>query len=457
LTTEYKNNRQKLEYVCPSGHRGSIKWSHFKDGHRCGMCAGNKKLSIEFVRLNFYNAGYELISDTYVNSSSKLKYRCPNGHEHSMSWNNWYMGCRCPDCSLELVKSKLKLDYAFIKESFEKEGYKLLSDSYENAFKKLYFVCPNGHASSIIWNSWQRGSRCEKCFESRSEAEIDLSNFIKGLGFEILENNRTLIAPYELDIVIPSKKIAIEYCGLYWHSELAGKDRRYHLNKLKECEKKGYRLITVFEDEYVFMKKMVRSKLKMLLGCSDDIVVYGRNCTVKPVSYKEACEFCNNNHLQKYASASVKLGAFYEDDLIAVATFSKPSISKGHYNNKHEGVWELSRFCSMIGYRVIGIFSKLLKYFEKNYEWSCIFSYADRRWSMGNVYYKTGFSLKNTVQPNYWYFTGQKRIHRFKLRKSVCSLGCADKTEWELRKHQGYNRVWDCGNLKFEKFNLFNL
>jgi len=133
-------------------------------------------------------------------------------------------------------------------------------------------------------------------------------------------------------------------------------------------------------------------------------------------------------------------------------TFSKPSLSKGQ-SSYDEGIWELSRFCSKLNYKVIGVASKLLSYFKKNYDWIQIFSYADRRWSTGNLYTQIGFKLVGNTKPNYWYFANGsiERYHRFALRKK--SDEPKDITEWELRKAQGWNRIWDCGNLKYVMYN----
>jgi hypothetical protein len=98
---------------------------------------------------------------------------------------------------------------------------------------------------------------------------------------------------------------------------------------------------------------------------------------------------------------------------------------------------------------VLGGASKLLKYFERNYDWSKIISYADRRWSVGNVYDKLGFDLTGVTKPNYWYIKDQKRLHRFNLRKKYEDP--KNLTEWQIRQSQGWNRIWDCGNLRYEK------
>jgi len=114
-------------------------------------------------------------------------------------------------------------------------------------------------------------------------------------------------------------------------------------------------------------------------------------------------------------------------------TFSKGNIAKG--SKAVEGIWELNRFCSNYNYRVVGAAGKLLEYFKKNYDWKEIFSYADRRWSNGNLYKQLGFELIGTTKPNYWYIISYKRIHRFNLRKRPDEP--KDIPEWILRLQEG--------------------
>ena len=105
LTTVYINNDQKLEYICPMGHRGSTSWSNWssKASNRCGICANNIKLTIEFIREEFAKEGYVLLSTEYINNRTKLKYRCKHGHTHYTTWGDWVDGCRCPTCWSESI------------------------------------------------------------------------------------------------------------------------------------------------------------------------------------------------------------------------------------------------------------------------------------------------------------------------------------------------------------------
>ena len=171
-----------------------------------------------------------------------------------------------------------------------------------------------------------------------------------------------------------------------------------------------------------------------------------RKCKIKEIDSKSKNEFLEKYHLQGSDRSSIKLGSFYENKLVAVMTFSKGSIAKG--SKAQEGVWELNRFCTNYEYHIPGIASKLLTHFKRNYEWKEIFSYADRRWSQGDVYYKLGFELEKETAPNYWYVKGIERIHRFNLRKRPDEP--KDIPERVLRAEEGYLRIWDYGHLKFK-------
>lgn len=122
-----------------------------------------KKLTYEFVKSQFEKENYKLLSDKYTNAHSKLKCICPNGHEYSVAWNKWQQKRRCPYCFNNKIGKIKRLDFNIIKNSFEKEGYTLLTKKYKNAHQKLKYICPKKHEHSISWNAWQRGKRCPYC------------------------------------------------------------------------------------------------------------------------------------------------------------------------------------------------------------------------------------------------------------------------------------------------------
>jgi len=144
-----------------------------------------------------------------------------------MQWTVFYRTKDCPVCRINRRNKMFRKDFLFIEESFEREGYRLISTEYSNAFTRLIYICPNGHEHSIRWNDWQQGIRCPYCSHSVSSGESEVTEFLKLYFDTVISRDRKIVSPYELDIVIPLKKLAIEYCGLYWHSEKSNKDRSY--------------------------------------------------------------------------------------------------------------------------------------------------------------------------------------------------------------------------------------
>jgi len=130
---------------------------------------GTKKLTYEFVKEQFEQEGYQLISKEYINAHTRLNFICNNNHEHSINWNNFKNGQRCRICSTIKISKKLRHTYEFIKEQFEKEGYILLSKTYHNSNKKLKYRCNNNHISYTSYDNFKAGHRCKKCsFKNRS-------------------------------------------------------------------------------------------------------------------------------------------------------------------------------------------------------------------------------------------------------------------------------------------------
>lgn len=118
LTKKYVNNRQRLEYICPKGHCGMVTWYNWKSGRRCSECFGNKKLTIKFIRKQFKKEDYILVSEKYNNNKCKLEYICPKGHKGYIMWKGWQQGSRCPICA---CKKKLTIDFIqreFVKDGY---------------------------------------------------------------------------------------------------------------------------------------------------------------------------------------------------------------------------------------------------------------------------------------------------------------------------------------------------
>jgi len=101
LSDIYQNQMSKLKLQCNKGHIFDIVWKKFITGSRCRKChSENRRLGIDYIREHIKKiaAGYECLSSTYKNNSTKLKFKCDKEHMFEASWNHFSRGARCPHC-----------------------------------------------------------------------------------------------------------------------------------------------------------------------------------------------------------------------------------------------------------------------------------------------------------------------------------------------------------------------
>ena len=275
-----------------------------------------------------------------------------------------------------------------------------------------------------------------------SQFEIEVSEFLNGLDIKFEQNSRNIISPKELDFYLPEHKLAIECSGLYWHSELsAGRGQNYHYDKHQACAKLGIQLITIFDDEWNNNQELIKRVLTNKLTKTNNNI-FARKCVVKEITTKEYKEFINQNHIQQYAHAKVKLGLTYKDEVVAVMSFSKARYDKNDS-------WEMIRFCS--SQKVTGGASKLLSYFLKTYNPELIISYSDNRWFTGDMYEKLNFNL-TSESIGFFYTNYSQRFNRLQFQKhKLVKEGFDDtKTAWEIMQERKFDRIWDCGQKRWE-------
>lgn len=291
---------------------------------------------------------------------------------------------------------------------------------------------------------------CNPINDSSSIQEKELQKIIASVVGEdnCVLNDRNIISPKELDIVIPNKNLAIEYNGVYWHNELFV-DKDYHLKKFLNCKSKGVDLIQVFQDEWENKRDIVLSLIKNRLGLNKNNIIYARKCEIRVVNNKDHNKFLNNNHVQGKVGASVKLGLYYNNELVSLMTFGKLRKSLG--SSHIDGEWELIRFCNKLNHNVVGGASKLFKYFVKNYEPTKILSFSDNRFFNGEMYKLLGFNYDGYSKPSYFYVINGVRHHRYNFRKDVLVRDGFDKnkTEHQIMLDRGIYRVYDCGNKRW--------
>jgi hypothetical protein len=422
---------------------GVDNYSNFKEFRSSETAANTNK----FIKLSKdrYKNYYDYSMVEYRDINSEVKIICPiHGIFKTTPKLHLHHGVGCKKCSCRMDTDKFILKCTQIHDG----KYDYSKVNYITNTTPIHIICPVHGDFKQKPHKHLLGHGCRKCGNARHLSENSLKEFIRSLNIDFLENTRALIRKREIDIYIPSHNLAIEFNGLYWHNELFV-DSNYHLEKTSMCEEKGIRLIHVFEDEWMFKKEVVKSRIRNILGISGDRI-YARKCEIKEIKAKDARIFLDQNHLQGYSVSSCNVGLFYKDELVSLMAFVKPRLGIG--NNKSEYI-ELSRFANKLDTIVVGGASKLLKYYVRTYEPSKIISYADIRWSRGELYEQLGFIKTHTNKPNYWYVINAERKHRFLFRKSKLKKDGFDienKTEHQIMLDRKIYRIYDCGTIHFE-------
>jgi hypothetical protein len=331
----------------------------------------------------------------------------------------------------------LKLGFEYVDYDFENQVYKLRNIECGHVFEINYDL----FRSRIKYNN----SSCLVCYPKKDLSSIkekEIVNWLISLNIDVIENDRDIINPKELDIYLPKFKLAIEFNGLYYHSDKF-KEKNYHINKTNMCNNFGIELIHIWEDDWVYKKEIVKSIILNKLNLINK-KIYARNTEVKVISTKEAKEFLNNNHIQGYTTSSIRIGLFHDNELISLMTFGNRRI-----NSKNN--FELIRFSNKINTSVIGGASKLFKYFVKNYNDKKIVSYSDISLFNGHIYEKLGFKNDGKTNLNYYWSDLNKKYHRFNFnKKKLVKLGYDSKlTEEEIMKSIGYYKIWSCGQTRW--------
>jgi very-short-patch-repair endonuclease len=316
-----------------------------------------------------------------------------------------------------------------------------------------WWECRNGHSwSTQIKSRALIGNGCSACSSAVSGLELELRGFIESLGVSCTYNTRGLIPPYEIDIYCEDLKVAIEFNGVYWHSESMGKDKNYHWNKYDACKSLGVQLIQVWEDDWLYKRDIVEEMLRHKLGKSIKYVG-ARTLKISRLEVFEARAFLKSHHLQGFRGATAHYGlkSTLDDKIMAVLSWSTS-----------ERVGDVVRY-SAAG-NVQGGFQRLLAYaINSSEDVYRVKSYVDNDYGTGGVYAKAGFTLKSDKIPSYGYFKrgSRNREHRLnyspsairkKAETSSSILYHENMTERELAALNGLTRVWTSGNSLWEKY-----
>jgi len=464
---EYINNRTPVKIIDHDKSPNGVEYGEFwqtPSNHLKGQCHPDKKgLRISKGKLFSRDKIIKRFKEVHKGENldySEVEYKGmhikvkiishdlrPDGTEYGVFWQEPIVhlkGGTHPEIGRQRqIKSQTYTTETFIdklKKISDCEWLDFSKVKYISSQTKITLICNKCNNKGIKHGEFQicpdallQGKGCPKCGNHRSDAEDEIVDFIKGKSdLSIERRNHSILDGKELDIYLPQKHIAFEYNGLRWHSEQFNKDKYYHLSKKNKCEEKGIKLFHIFEDEYIFHKEALFSKISRLLELDKSLPkIETRECSIRELRNDEAEKFMNYNNIQGYCDADIHLGAFYQEKLMSVISLSR----------RHDEEWILDRFANDIHYTVQDTFSKIIKFFTNEYNCKSIKAFIDRRWEYdkdNNLYTKNGFIFNKVLDVDYTYTNGHgKRINKTEIITLI------------NRKDNDYYRIWDCGFIEY--------
>lgn len=285
---------------CALGHEWTTSPDRLSSGYRCPYCSGRKLLQgyndlaarhPELVP--YWSDKNDVLPHeiSYMNGR-KVWWKCDLGHEWQAVVNDiagkksW-----CSICGNHtiLIGFNDLLTYApDIMKYWSDRNEKSPQEYAKGTSKTAHFLCiETGEEYTKRVFDFMRiypQCPCPSCLGDfgRSTGEKSVHNFVKSLGYKTIANDRTIIRPLELDIVIPELNIAIEFNGMYWHSEEVIQQSRgmssydFHKNKFDLAADAGYHLLFVWEDDWRFMQESLKQSLKSVLGTGSTVPLFSK-------------------------------------------------------------------------------------------------------------------------------------------------------------------------------------
>lgn len=455
-----------IVYTCPRhGEVVQNLYNHLA-GKGCPGCAeGSLRHTFETAvksAKEVHGETYSYLSLTYEpakrgGNDAIIEYLCKDHGNIVQKLNVHLLGSGCRQCADILRGLDRTLPDDLILEKCNELGdYKAVRVERSNDYVgyKVVASCEkHGEFTQFGYNRLAKQS-CPKCANLVSKMNLEIHEWLLSLGerpeLEVSLSKNKL----KWDVVLPDKKLAIEMNGIYWHST-EYRSPSYHLMKHKLALSKGFRSIQIYDDEWACKKEIVKKHILSAIERSSEEKVSARKCSIEKLTAQEAREFFDKNHIQGFSAGTDHLCLKFENKIVAAATFYMKERGRGSRLSKVN--CELTRYATAASVR--GGLGKLIAYARAELNFKVLTTFSDIRFFEGNVYKTLGFTKINELRPDYFYAKSGKRVHKATLQKSAIERKSrsgsivfrAGMTESELAALNGYEKVYDCGKLVWQK------
>ena len=313
-------------------------------------------------------------------------------------------------------------------------------------------VC--GHIFKSRYAEGRIISRCPECepglYRLSQTKVYEFLNHIDS-DCEYIQNIRDILNGYEIDIGSKKSKFLIEYDGLIWHTYEPNprgntKPKNYHLMKTENCEKQGYTLIHITDDEWIGNEKLCKGMIRSILG-KKSYSIYSNKCKIIEVDNETKDKYISKYTFSYTDNSSIRIALTYKNRIVSMITLMKCDDN---------GKYKILNYIELNNFHIINGFDKMIKYFEQTYTPKELISYLDRRWYNLKTSYLNGFELIETTEPNFWYTDGTVKYNQMIFideNKAIelCEKYDKSKSILENMNMNGYKRFYDSGTFIFHK------
>lgn len=472
--TVYAGMNQKIVFGCPQHGEMSMDAKPFMQGKKCYKCSleDRKKPRITLRKattrfLEAHKGRYDYSKVAYAGQNTPVEIICSRHgsffQQPEFHWN----GSGCPQCfhedrrgaaqrgTIEDLEAKVRARFGDL---FDLSGV-----VYTNSQADISVVCTKHRTECRTRPNWLVSGQnpCPQCNHMKSSGEEEVRRFLS-IFTTVEARNRTLIKPREVDMYLPEKKLAVEYCGMYWHSHHDAdderKNRHKHFEKYTQCQEQGVRLLTIYETEWAERGPAIRRLLRNAIGKSRGKLM-ARKCDLRTVSDAEARAFYEKYHPQGGDGSGEHYALFWKGKMVACMRFVFGANDRGAGASSRS--WTLGRYATRV--TVAGAASRLFNGFLTDHYHPSVKSFSDNRYFSGGMYEQLGFVLEEEVAPDYRVWSPKiglrpkSHYQRRLLPKRLQEHGAADsfdpktdpRTEREMTYLMGCGRVYDCGKKRW--------
>lgn len=324
---------------------------------------------------------------------------------------------------------------------------------YVDAKTKGSVMCPHHGSFHITPNNHLNGIGCARCTHRVSRAEVEILEFVRGLGVECEQQKP--FGRLSVDLWVPALGVGIDHHGEWHHRDrvregdgTAARRPSLHREKHDAVKAAGGRLIQLWGSDWTRRRDQCERLVKNALGLSDEDRFHARTCTIARVSRADAVLFLDRNHLRGACGPAVFFGLLSGGRLVAIAAFLRGV-----------GGIELLRYATEG--RVVGGCSRLVAAARREWPGLTVFSFSDNMISDGAMYASMGFMRVGVGEPNYmmWSAKHNKLFHRRLFRHTTIAswqrqyapgVELPDGTCRDKEEAMNVWRVWDAGLTRWE-------